>query len=166
MLYIEVIIDNKYFVPWESQIEFNKEVQASAAPVIEEMQAPPKPVDPAPIIEEAQDYAEPIIEEIQEVRAPIEMKPRRTKKTIDNVRKENKNNKVRMDMIDRTFADIMEQDRITDELMNSLFKGSKEKKVSKSNPRRGNKARIQNFRVKEGKAVSRLKKEKNRSTYC
>jgi len=31
---MEVIIDNKYFVPWESQIEFDKEVKVEAAPII------------------------------------------------------------------------------------------------------------------------------------
>ncbi len=31
---MEVIIDNKYFVPWESKIEFDKEVKVEAAPVV------------------------------------------------------------------------------------------------------------------------------------
>jgi len=31
---MEVIIDNKYFVPWESQIEFDKEVKVEASPII------------------------------------------------------------------------------------------------------------------------------------
>ena len=31
---MEVIIDNKYFVPWESKIEFDREVKVEAAPVI------------------------------------------------------------------------------------------------------------------------------------
>ena len=31
---MEVIIDNKFFVPWESQIEFDREVKVEAAPII------------------------------------------------------------------------------------------------------------------------------------
>ena len=31
---MEVIIDNKYFVPWESQIEFDKEVKVEATPIV------------------------------------------------------------------------------------------------------------------------------------
>ena len=172
--HMEIIIDNKFFVPWESQIEFDKEVQTPAAPIVEEIQKPPtpvapKPVAPVPIIEEVQDYAEPIIEEIQEVPAPIEMKPRRPKKIIDSINTKNENNKVenkvKMGVFDKTFADIMEQDRITDELMNNLFKGNKEKRISKLESRKTRpvirkKVRLQDVIVKEEKMRSKSKKEK------
>ena len=36
---LEVILDNKFFVPWESTITFDKEVKVEAAPVVKK----PKP---------------------------------------------------------------------------------------------------------------------------
>ena len=102
---MEVIIENKYFVPWESQIEFNKEVQVAAAPVLKN----------DPETEEA-------------------------KKTIDDIRKKNESKKVkkldkalsRADVFDRTVADIMEHDRVTNDMMGNLTIGNKEKNISES----------------------------------
>ena len=47
---MEVIIDNKYFVPWESQIEFDREVKVEAAPIIKEELQPVVAVQAQPVI--------------------------------------------------------------------------------------------------------------------
>ena len=49
---MEVIIDNKYFVPWESQIEFDREVKVEAAPIIKEELQPAVSVQAQPVIKE------------------------------------------------------------------------------------------------------------------
>ena len=49
---MEVIIDNKFFVPWESQIEFDREVKVEAAPIIREEQQPDVSVQVKPVIKE------------------------------------------------------------------------------------------------------------------
>ena len=49
---MEVIIDNKYFVPWESQIEFDREVKVEAAPIIREELQPDISVQAQPVIKE------------------------------------------------------------------------------------------------------------------
>ena len=49
---MEVIIDNKYFVPWESQIEFDREVKVEAAPIIIEELQPVVSVQAQPVIKE------------------------------------------------------------------------------------------------------------------
>ena len=49
---MEVIIDNKYFVPWESQIEFDREVKVEAAPIIKEELQPDVSVQAQPVIKE------------------------------------------------------------------------------------------------------------------
>ena len=49
---MEVIIENKYFVPWESQIEFDKEVKVEAAPIVREEPQPDMSVQVKPIIKE------------------------------------------------------------------------------------------------------------------
>ena len=49
---MEVIIDNKYFVPWESKIEFDREVKVEAAPVIREEPKPNVSVQVKPVIKE------------------------------------------------------------------------------------------------------------------
>ena len=61
---MEVIIDNKYFVPWESQIEFDKEVKVEATPIIKSeseslsvqaqpvIKEEPKPELPKPVVKE------------------------------------------------------------------------------------------------------------------
>ena len=62
--HMEVIIDNKYFVPWESQIEFDKEVKVEATPIIKSeseslsvqaqpvIKEEPKPELPKPVVKE------------------------------------------------------------------------------------------------------------------
>ena len=47
---MEVIIDNKYFVPWESKIEFDREVKVEAAPIIREEPKPNVSVQVKPLI--------------------------------------------------------------------------------------------------------------------
>ena len=47
---MEVIIDNKYFVPWESKIEFDREVKVEAAPIVKEEQQPDVSVQVNPVI--------------------------------------------------------------------------------------------------------------------
>ena len=49
---MEVIIENKYFVPWESQIEFDKEVKVEAAPIVRKEPQPDLSVQVKPIIKE------------------------------------------------------------------------------------------------------------------
>ena len=49
---MEVIIDNKFFVPWESQIEFDREVKVEAAPIIREKPQPDVSVQVKPVIKE------------------------------------------------------------------------------------------------------------------
>ena len=49
---MEVIIENKYFVPWESQIEFDKEVKVEATPIVREEPQPDMSVQVKPIIKE------------------------------------------------------------------------------------------------------------------
>ena len=62
---MEVIIDNKYFVPWESKIEFDREVKVEAAPVIREESKPNVSVQVKPVIKEAPkpEPAKPVVKE-------------------------------------------------------------------------------------------------------
>ena len=62
---MEVIIDNKYFVPWESKIEFDREVKVEAAPVIREESKPNVSVQVKPLIKEEPkpEPAKPVIRE-------------------------------------------------------------------------------------------------------
>ena len=59
---MEVIIDNKYFVPWESQIEFDKEVKVEAAPIIKS-EHEPLLVQAQPIIKEEPEPQKPVVKE-------------------------------------------------------------------------------------------------------
>ena len=76
---MEVIIDNKYFVPWESKIEFDREVKVEAAPVIKREQQPNVSVQVKPVIKEE---AKPIVKE-EEV-APKPKKRAGVKLIVDN----------------------------------------------------------------------------------
>ena len=76
---MEVIIDNKYFVPWESKIEFDREVKVEAAPVIKREQQPNVSVQVKPVIKEE---AKPIVKE-EEV-APKPKKKAGVKLIVDN----------------------------------------------------------------------------------
>ena len=49
---MEVILDNKYFVPWESKIEFDKEVKVEAAPIVTSEPQVTMSVKAQPIIKE------------------------------------------------------------------------------------------------------------------
>ena len=62
---MEVIIDNKYFVPWESKIEFDREVKVEAAPIIREEPKPNVSVQVKPLIKEEPkpEPAKPVIRE-------------------------------------------------------------------------------------------------------
>ena len=60
---MEVIIDNKYFVPWESKIEFDREVKVEAAPVVKKELQPDVSVKVRPIIKEEPKPAKPIVKE-------------------------------------------------------------------------------------------------------
>ena len=60
---MEVIIDNKYFVPWESKIEFDREVKVEAAPVVKKELQPDVSVKVRPIIKEESKPAKPIVKE-------------------------------------------------------------------------------------------------------
>ena len=76
---MDVIIDNKYFVPWESKIEFDREVKVEAAPVIKREQQPNVSVQVKPVIKEE---AKPIVKE-EEV-APKPKKRAGVKLIVDN----------------------------------------------------------------------------------
>ena len=59
---MEVIIDNKYFVPWESQIEFDREVKVEAAPIIKS-EPELMSVQAQPIIKEEPQPQKPAVKE-------------------------------------------------------------------------------------------------------
>jgi hypothetical protein len=90
---MEVIIDNKYFVPWESQIEFDREVKVEAAPIIRSEPQPNVSVQVKPVIKEEPKPEKPVIKE----EAPPKPKNKATLQLIvDNkpkrkIKKENKN---------------------------------------------------------------------------
>ena len=90
---MEVIIDNKYFVPWESQIEFDREVKVEAAPIIKEELQPAVSVQAQPVIKEIPQPQKPVIKE----EAPSKPKKKATLQLIvDNkpkrkIKKENTN---------------------------------------------------------------------------
>ena len=92
---MEVIIDNKYFVPWESQIEFDREVKVEAAPIIREKPQPDVSVQVKTVIKEesAPAPAKPVVKE--EI-VPKTKKRAGVKLIVDNkpkrkIRKENTN---------------------------------------------------------------------------
>ena len=99
---MEVIIDNKYFVPWESQIEFDKEVKVEAAPIVRN--------DPQRSLSVK---AEPVIpkEKIIETPAPIPKKSRSVKLIVDNMPKKKKiikksRTKLNVENIDKLFSQL------------------------------------------------------------
>ena len=99
---MEVIIDNKYFVPWESQIEFDKEVKVEATPIVRnDLQA------------NVSVKAEPVIakEKIIEAPAPIPKKSRSVKLIVDNMPKKKKiikksRTKLNVENIDKLFSQL------------------------------------------------------------
>jgi hypothetical protein len=54
------------------------------------------------------------------------------KKTLDFIRKKNKNRRSKTDMFDRTIADIMKYDHVTNDMMGNLIKANEEKKLKES----------------------------------
>ena len=60
---MEVIIDSKYFVPWESQIEFDREVKVEAAPIIKEELQPAVSVQAQPVIKETRQPQKRVVKE-------------------------------------------------------------------------------------------------------
>ena len=90
---MEVIIDNKYFVPWESQIEFDREVKVEAAPIIREELQPDISVQAQPVIKEIPQPQKRVVKE----EAPSKPKKKATLQLIvDNkpkrkIKKENTN---------------------------------------------------------------------------
>ena len=78
---MEVIIDNKYFVPWESKIEFDREVKVEAAPVIKKEPQSDVSVQVKPIIKEQPEPAKPVVKE--EI-APKTKKRAGVKLIVDN----------------------------------------------------------------------------------
>ena len=92
---MEVIIDNKYFVPWESQIEFDREVKVEAAPVIKEELQPAVSVQAQPVIKE-DPKPEPVKPVIKEEAPPKPKKKAPLQLIVDNkpkrkIKKENTN---------------------------------------------------------------------------
>ena len=92
---MEVIIDNKYFVPWESQIEFDREVKVEAAPIIREEQQPDVSVQVKPVIKE-EPKPEPEKPVIKEEAPPKRKKKATLQLIVDNkpkrkIKKENTN---------------------------------------------------------------------------
>ena len=90
---MEVIIDSKYFVPWESQIEFDREVKVEAAPIIKEELQPAVSVQAQPVIKEIPQPQKRVVKE----EAPSKPKKKATLQLIvDNkpkrkIKKENTN---------------------------------------------------------------------------
>ena len=90
---MEVIIDSKYFVPWESQIEFDREVKVEAAPIIKEELQPAVSVQAQPVIKEIPQPQKRVVKE----EAPSNPKKKATLQLIvDNkpkrkIKKENTN---------------------------------------------------------------------------
>jgi len=90
---MEVIIDSKYFVPWESQIEFDREVKVEAAPIIKEELRPDVSVQANPVIKETPRPRKPVVKE----ESPSKPKKKATLQLIvDNkpkrkIKKENTN---------------------------------------------------------------------------
>ena len=97
---MEVIIDNKYFVPWESKIEFDKEVKVEAAPIINSDPQVAMSVKAQPIIKEEEPAPVPktpvVKEEIEKkpkkkagVQLIVDNKPKRKirkeSKSVDNI---------------------------------------------------------------------------------
>ena len=92
---MEVIIENKYFVPWESQIEFDREVKVEAAPIIREEQQPDVSVQVKPVIKE-EPKPEPEKPVIKEEAPPKRKKKATLQLIVDNkpkrkIKKENTN---------------------------------------------------------------------------
>ena len=54
------------------------------------------------------------------------------KKTLDFIRKKNKNRRSKTDMFDRTIADIMKYDHVANDMMGNLIKANEEKKLEES----------------------------------
>ena len=54
------------------------------------------------------------------------------KKTLDFIRKKNKNRRSKTDMFDRTIADIMKYDHVTNDMMGNLIKDHEENKLEES----------------------------------
>ena len=90
---MEVIIDSKYFVPWESQIEFDREVKVEAAPIIKEELQPAVSVQARPVIKET---PQPQKRVVKEEAPPKPKKKAPLQLIVDNmpkrkIRKENTN---------------------------------------------------------------------------
>ena len=91
---MEVIIDNKYFVPWQSQIEFDKEVKVAAAPIVKTEPEGTMSVEAQPVLKEEPAVEEKVIEEdipAPKKKSPVQLivdnKPKRKRK----IKKENTN---------------------------------------------------------------------------
>jgi len=54
------------------------------------------------------------------------------KKTLDFIRKKNKNRRSKTDMFDRTIADIMKYDHVANDMMGNLIRANEEKKLEES----------------------------------
>ena len=78
---MEVIIDNKYFVPWESQIEFDKEIKVEAAPIVRNDPQVSLSVKAKPVI---------AAKEIIEAPVSIPKKSKSVKLIVDNMPKKKK----------------------------------------------------------------------------
>jgi hypothetical protein len=91
---MEVIIDNKYFVPWESQIEFDNEVKVEVAPIIRRKPPQDVSVQVKPIIKEEPKIEQPVVKE-EVVPPPVPKKKAGIKLIVDNkpkkkIKRENK----------------------------------------------------------------------------
>ena len=90
---MEVIIDSKYFVPWESQIEFDREVKVEVVPIIKEELQPAVSVQAQPVIKET---PQPQKRVVKEEAPPKPKKKAPLQLIVDNmpkrkIRKENTN---------------------------------------------------------------------------
>ena len=92
---MEVILDNKYFVPWESKIEFDKEVKVEAAPIVTSEPQVTMSVKAQPIIKEETPAPTPPTPTVKEEVRKIPKKKKSIQLIVDNkpkrkVKKESK----------------------------------------------------------------------------
>lgn len=92
---MEVILDNKYFVPWESKIEFDKEVKVEAAPIVTSEPQVTMSVKAQPIIKEETPAAAAPTPTVKEEVRKIPKKKKSIQLIVDNkpkrkVKKESK----------------------------------------------------------------------------
>ena len=102
---MEVIIDNKYFVPWQSQIEFDKEVKVEAAPIVKREPEVTMSVEAQPVLKE-EPAVEEKVEEVIEEEIPAPKKKSPVQIIVDNKPKRKRKIKKQNTDIDGIINDL------------------------------------------------------------